>query len=291
MDISLTKLHYLLAVAKTENFSRAAEELNLSQPALSRTVAAIEAHYGVTFFERSHSGARLTATGAQMIKEIETLLRNADNLDHNLHLYGRGEAGRVSVGFGPHIASIFLARLGRQIMGAKPGIKLRTLIRSTDILIQRLMDNQIDLFIAPDYRSEIFPEIEFRKIGVVSTALVVRVGHPLSGRKSVTFEEVAQWPFATPSGTKWPGDPGLFICDSYFIMRDIVLESNLVWLCAQEFVRDDVEQGRLEVLPVIDPPLMLNETPIIIAKLKGRTYSPIEHEITEFFEEAFNLAG
>ena len=287
MNLSLTKLRYLLAVAKAGNFSRAAEELNLSQPALSRTIAALEAHYGVTIFERGRSGARLTAAGAQMVEEVKALLRNASNLDHNLHLYGSGETGRVDIGLGPHIASLFLAELGKHFMSAKPRLKIRTLIRPPDVLMQELVDNRIDLFISPDYRGAIFPEIEVRKIGSVATDLIVRVGHPLAGRKDLTFAELANWPFATPHDAKWPGDPGLFICDNYHIMREIVLDSDLVWFCARQFAREQLDAGSMVTLTVLDPPDFLDATPIVIGRLKGRNPAPIDGELERFFEARF----
>ena len=287
MLLSLTKLRYLLAVAKAGSFSRAAEDLNVSQPALSRTIAAMEAHYGVAMFERGRTGARLTSQGAQMVAEIEVLLRDASNLDHNLHLYGRGEAGRVDIGLGPHIASLFLARMGRHFMSAKPKVKIRVLIRPPEVLMQELLENRIDLFVSPDYRNEIFPEIEVRKIGGVSTALVVRAGHPLAGRKDLTFDDVIRWPLATPHDAKWKGDPGLFICDNYHIMREVVLDSDLVWLCARQFVKNELDDGSMVVLTIRDAPNFLDETPIFIGRLKGRAPSPIDREVEQFFEASF----
>jgi DNA-binding transcriptional LysR family regulator len=287
MILSLTKLRYLVAIAKAGNFSRAAEDLNVSQPALSRTIAAIEAHYGVTIFERDRLGARLTAPGAQMVAEIEALLRNASNLDRNLHLYGHGEMGRVDIGLGPHIASLFLTAMGKHFMSAKPRFKIRTLIRPPEVLMQELLDNRIDMFISPDYRNAIFPEIEVRRIGSVSTDLIVRAGHPLADRKDLTFGEVAHWPFATPHDAKWPGDPGLFICDNYHIMREIVLDSDLVWFCARQFVKDQLEDGKMVALTIQAPPDFLGATPIFIGRLKGRKASLIENELEQFFEARF----
>ena len=285
MILSLTKLRYLLAVAKAGNFSRAAEELNVSQPALSRTVAAIEAHYGVTIFERGRDGARLTAAGKQMVGEIKALVRNAANLDHNLQLYGNGEAGRVDIGLGPHVASLLLSAMGKHFMSMKPRFKIRTLIRPPDVLMQELVDNKIDFFVSPDYRSIIFPDIQVRKIGSVATDVIVRAGHPLVSRKSLTFAELSQWPFATPHDAKWPGDPGLFICDNYHIMREIVLESDLVWFCARQFAMTQIDNGSMVALTITDPPDFLEATPIFVGRLKGRKASPIEQELEQFFEQ------
>jgi len=288
MDFSLTKLRYVVAVAKAQSYSRAAEQLNVSQPALSRTIAAIETHYGVTIFERGRMGARPTLMGAQIIAEIEVLLRNADTLDYNLQLFGRGEVGRLSLGLGPHVASLLLPRLGRHVMTAKPRIKLRTVVRPPDILMQELINNQIDLFVSPDYHDEVPPEIEIQRLGSVSVSLVVRAAHPLAGKREITFSDIANWPFATTTDARWPGDPGLFICDSYYVMREVVLESDVIWLCARQFAEKDIDEGRMVVLSVPDAPAPLDPTPVVVGRLRGRSYSRFESEVIEFFETHLN---
>ena len=289
MDISLTKLRYLIAIARAESYSRAAEALNVSQPALSRAVAAIENQYGVVIFERGRSGARPTKVGAQIIAQIDAFLGGARTLDYNMRLFGRGEIGHLSLGLGPHLANLLLARLGRQVMAAKPRVKLRTIVGPPDTLMQALIGNRIDLFVSPDYYDPVPPEIELRRLGAVSVSLVVRADHPLAGRGPLMFAEIAQGSFATTIDAQWPGDPGLFICDNYYVMREVVLESDLVWLCARQFVEADIAAGRMAVLTVIDPPPRLDPRPIVVGRLKGRQCSRFEGEVIDFF--AAQLGG
>lgn len=98
MSLSLAKLRHLATVAEEKSISRAAEVLGISQPALSRSIAAVEERYGVKVFERGRSGTELTAAGVPIVNEVQALLRNIETLDQNLVQYGRGNLGSLSFG-------------------------------------------------------------------------------------------------------------------------------------------------------------------------------------------------
>src|ERR1700689_1959128 len=71
-ELDLRKLRYFLAVAHHLNFGRAAQELLLAQPALSRAIQALEADLGMTLFERDQHKVTLTAAGAALVREPES---------------------------------------------------------------------------------------------------------------------------------------------------------------------------------------------------------------------------
>lgn len=158
-------------------------------------------------------------------------------------------------------------------------------------LVQQLLDNRIDLIISPDYHDEAPTDIETRCLGKESVDLVVRAGHPLAKHEMVMFADVERWPIATTSHFRWPGDPGLFICDNYFIMRDLVRDSDLVWICAREFVEEDIAQGRMVALSVPDAPEPLDPTDVVLGRLKGRACSRLEREVIDFFENRLGEGG
>src|ERR1700733_3368249 len=76
-EIDLRKLRYFLAVAHHLNFGRAAEELPLAQPALSRAIRALETDLGVALFKRDHHQVTLPPAGTALVREAETLLARA----------------------------------------------------------------------------------------------------------------------------------------------------------------------------------------------------------------------
>jgi DNA-binding transcriptional LysR family regulator len=88
--LDLYKLQYFVVVAKTGSFRQAAEQLHLSQPALSRSIQALERRYGVMLLDRSRTGVYLTAVGQQLLARAEELIYNAETLEHIV-----GSASRV----------------------------------------------------------------------------------------------------------------------------------------------------------------------------------------------------
>ena len=101
MDLSLPKLQHLVAVATCGSFSRAATELNLSQPALSRSIAGIEDRYGFAIFNRVGHGVELTAAGLQVLEQARPVLRHLQVLDSNMRLIAKGRSGRLALGMAP----------------------------------------------------------------------------------------------------------------------------------------------------------------------------------------------
>ena len=144
MEIDLTRLRHIAAIARTGSFSRAAEDLHITQPALSRSIASFEQRYSLRIFDRDRSGVVPTAMGQLVIEEAQRVLRAARDLDHNLRLYAKGEGGDLAFGAGPLLAML-LPDLGRRLLAESPAIQLRASVRTPDYLVQELLDDRIEL--------------------------------------------------------------------------------------------------------------------------------------------------
>jgi DNA-binding transcriptional LysR family regulator len=102
-ELDLRKLRYFLAVAHHLNFGRAAEELPLAQPALSRAIQALEADLGVALFDRDHHKVALTPAGVALARESETLLARASAARRRVQAAGRASATVLTIAFRPGI--------------------------------------------------------------------------------------------------------------------------------------------------------------------------------------------
>ena len=80
MDLDLRKLRYFVAVAEHLNFGRAAEQLHIAQPVLSRQIRALEQELNVTLFVRGNRGTELTAAGQALLEDARHLLSAADGV-------------------------------------------------------------------------------------------------------------------------------------------------------------------------------------------------------------------
>lgn len=278
MQMNLTQLRHILAIDRTRSFSRAAEDLHVTQPALSRSIAGFEARYGLRLFDRDRSGVQPTAMGRLVIAEADRVLRAARDLDHNLRLYARGEGGELAVGMGPLLAML-LPAIGRRMMAEAPGLNLRASVRTPDHLVQELLDDRIELICGNSWGIREVADLEIARVASVSLGFLVRAGHPLAGALAgageVTLADLGRYPQASAAGASVPWlAPGSssFICDNYHVLRELVLESDCLWLASPMVLEADIAEGRLVALDVAD--FRGVESEVEVVRRRGRTLSP-----------------
>lgn len=276
MEFDLTRLRHITTIYRLRSFSRAAEELNITQPALSRSVATFEQRCGLRIFDRGRGGAVPTAVGEAVIQEMERVLRSAHDLKHNLRLYRDGKVGRIAFGVGPLAASLILPQLSQQLLRERPGLHVVTSIKPADQLLQQLLDDDIEMIFANSWKLGSSPDIEVASIGSIRMAMVVRAGHPLAGRKTVSVADLQAYPAASSvefATTGLPSSSGGFVCDNYHILRETVLGTDCTWLAAPSLLTEDFQAGRLYQLDVTDMGPLHNDLSMI--RRRGRTMSPV----------------
>lgn len=278
MGVSHHKLLQLIAVARCGSFSRAAEELNISQPALSRSIATLERLYGFAIFNRIGHGVEPTAAGAQMLDQAAPLLQIMQVFDRNMDLLSSGEAGALKIGLPPLLASQLLADLAEDFFAPSGRIELRVSTRSAPLLLDELKHDLIEFLLFAETQLEPGPDIAIEAIGEIVPACVVRRGHPLAGRKGLTKADLADFPWASSVEPPAMGEllnPARFLCDNYHALRDAVIRTDLVCICTRAFVETEIEAGRMCELEIAG--LLPDRLTVFIASLKGRAFSPLAH--------------
>lgn len=99
LDVPLSQLRYALAADDYGSFRQAAEVLSIKQSTLSRSVQLLERRFGAIMFERSNGGVRATQTGRHFLRMARSILEQLDALAAITHATGKGEAGRLAIGF------------------------------------------------------------------------------------------------------------------------------------------------------------------------------------------------
>jgi len=200
--IDLHKLQHFVTLAEEKSYSKAAARLNLSQPALSRSIQALERQVGAVLFNRSRLGITLTAVGASLREEAERLLFQAETLEQNLAHVLDGTRGEVRFGIGPASASAFLPHLLQALHEAYPDVRVHIMIGSALEMHAQLLAGDLDFFVA---RNRALPTIDARvsakPVTRASPVFYVRARHPLLELREITIEDIAQ--FRIASGTAW----------------------------------------------------------------------------------------
>lgn len=176
MDLDLRRLRYFVEVADELSFVRAAAKLHMTQPALSRQIAALEKSWGVTLFERSRSGSELTEAGATLLVRARELLRDATAFERDARLMGRAPA-RFVVGFMPGVDAGALIDAFRLM---QPDVDVTPIFTSTTAQAPFLRDGRADVvFCRPPIRAHGAHIEDLFEEPVVAA---LRRDHPLASR-------------------------------------------------------------------------------------------------------------
>lgn len=194
----LRHIHYFLAVAEYRGFTRAAEALHVSQPALSQQIKQLEASLGARLFDRSGRQIRLTDAGEaylvyarqalQALKAGSRAIREVDDL----------RSGSLKVGVTPTFTAYFIGPLLASFYARYPGIALQLQEMSQESIESLLERDELDVGIAfSDVHSA---DIEAQPLLTETLALVVGSQHPLAGQKAVELCRLNDEKFVLLSG-------------------------------------------------------------------------------------------
>lgn len=192
-SIELRHLRYFTAVAEELHFGRAAERLGMAQPPLSQQIKSLEELVGYPLFERRPQ-VRLTTAGEAL---LEVARRTLAQVEEGLELTrraGRGEAGRISVGFAASILTTALPEILRTYREQYPGVELRLRELSSAAQAAALAEGSIDVGFVREavvQGSDLICEPILREEFVA----VLPPSHALAGREQLPLGDMAGEPF------------------------------------------------------------------------------------------------
>ena len=186
--IDLRQFRYFVALAETLHFGRAAERLGISQPPLSRQIAALERELGVVLLERRPRQATLTYAGRRFLEDARAVLSSFDQACRNAQLAERGERGELSVGFMMHAAHTVMPGLARRFMASHPEVhvQLREVVPSS--LADAVLTGRFDAAIL--FNPGPLRGLGIRSIHTERLCVVVREDHVLAGRALVDARQL-----------------------------------------------------------------------------------------------------
>jgi DNA-binding transcriptional LysR family regulator len=190
--MELRHLRYFLAVGEASNFSKAAAQIRVAQPALSRQIRDLEDEIGVELLRRSPRGVRLTPEGRLFLEEVRQLLKRTDQSVEKVRALVRGEYSELNVGYRFPTMEILPPALAA-FQKAMPGVKVLLNELSSDELIAGLRNGMLELAIMLQ-PSEQIAGIEFESLRTDPYYVALTAAHPFARLKSIPLEMVATEP-------------------------------------------------------------------------------------------------
>ncbi|MFN3580596.1 MAG: LysR family transcriptional regulator [Pseudomonas sp.] len=255
---NLQQLRHFVAVAEQGSFARAAEQINLSQPALSRSIQTLESSLNCQLLDRHSRGLSLTAHGQLVLEHARRLLAGGRALRNAVMQLGNLEAGELLLGSGPYPAARLVPQALGRMVSEHPRVKVKLLVDNWRGLRSHLLSDELELFVADIRHLEDDPLLHVEALGTYPGVICCRPDHPLAELKTVSMETALTYPLAATqlpllvarelSSLAGREEPVSIQCDNFMVLRTLAIESDVLAIAPWDVVAEDVTRGTLIVL-------------------------------------------
>jgi DNA-binding transcriptional LysR family regulator len=184
------QIDYFLALCNNMNFTETAQQLYISQPALSKQISAMERDLEITLFDRNYRNLSLTPAGAYLREEMERIqseIQAAANRAKHIHEQYKGQ---LTIGFlsGWNIAC-FIPNVANLLTEEQQETRLSLQSLPYNELLRSLAENSTDVIVATSSELDGIPGLDFYELGSVHARLFYSRSHPLAKKDSICFED------------------------------------------------------------------------------------------------------
>jgi DNA-binding transcriptional LysR family regulator len=192
MALNLHHLRVFARVAESGGFTRAAQALHLSQPAVSKAVRELERQTGVPLFERAGRATRLTAAGEALFARARELFAVEQSAEEELRALRGLNGGVLRVGASTTVATYLLFPYLARFRRANPGVELRVASANTRAIARALLERRLDIaLVEGPVRHSRIEVVPWREDELV---VIVPPDHRLATRRSIQLQELAGEP-------------------------------------------------------------------------------------------------
>jgi LysR family nitrogen assimilation transcriptional regulator len=261
--MEIRQLRFFLRAAELGSITRAAHELRIAQPALSRQIRQLEEALGIQLFIRDGRGVALTSAGSQFHDRVAKIIQDLENACVEARDQQKVPSGEIRLGISPHFGGRFSADLVSQCEQLFPDIGLLLFEGFSDQIATWIQSKQIDLGFLFDLESyqHLNSEFRFRQAGLlVGSADGWRFG------KTVPFQTLGELSLITTAPPSWTRRRLLataseqdveltfsFEIDSLATIKDLVSLKSGYAVFTRATIYEDIKSGKLAAAKIVDP--------------------------------------
>lgn len=196
--MELRQLRHLTAVLQRASFSAAANDLHMTQPALSKSLRTLEKSLGVRLLDRGPGGVRATVYGEHLAAYAHLVLAQVSEAEAEIEALRGATKGRLKLGAVPAVLRTIVPTAVRAFLENRPDVQLSVIEGLNDALIGALQRGALDLVITVLPTEPFAPEIEFRVLTREPMVIVGAPGHPLAGKPDLRLADLAAFSWIVP---------------------------------------------------------------------------------------------
>jgi len=267
--ITQRRLRHLLLLVEYGHFGRAAAALNISQPALTKSMQALEAELGVLLLDRKRGAVTLTAFGELVVLRSRALLHAEEDMLHEIKLLAGLEVGSLRVALGPYPSGIsgYLALM--RLLARRPKISITVHVAGWRDVVRQVIAREVDLGLAELDGLPIDDQFETVLVGQHRGRFFCRPGHPLLKQNPVDLSGLLEFPWIASRlppriGAKLPQaackagriDPftGDFVpaieIDVPYNLGGLIAGSDALALASLAMMEQDLSAGTVALVPM-----------------------------------------
>jgi DNA-binding transcriptional LysR family regulator len=221
--LKLRQIEAFRALIDAGTVTRAAEQLQVSQPAVSKLLANLEADCAVSLFERVQGRLIATAAGIRLYEEIERIFAGVHQVEQAVEAIRREEQGQLIVGVTPALSEALMPRILIGLLRQRPQIYVSVRTRSSQLAAEWLKNRQVDVGLVTTLVDN--PYLHIRTVLRRPLVCVLPVGHRLAEKAVITPQDLDGEPFisSSPGGFTSRAISGAF--DAHHVKLNIVLDT------------------------------------------------------------------
>jgi DNA-binding transcriptional LysR family regulator len=203
--MELRHLRYFVAVAEALSFTKAAENLHLAQPSLTRQIKDLEAEIEVRLIDRSGKRISLTQEGESFLQDARRLLAECAQSVQAVQRLSRGESGQLNIGYVANVYHDLLPATLGAFRNAYPRTALNLFDMTPAEQFQALGDHQIDLGFVCFRADSTDQELQWVCVGHDNVIVAVAAGNPLAEKAKIDLKDLEPMFFVGMSAKTYPG--------------------------------------------------------------------------------------
>lgn len=296
--MEVQQLRHLLAAVQYGNLVRAAEETNISQSGLSRSIKSLETRLGVPLLVRGPAGVEPTEFGLGLIERARVILNEISRAKDLLKEIEAGEVGEVTIGATHNYAHFVLPEVIARFAGARRRVKIHVVTASFPELVDGVKVGRMDFALALLGPIDHGEELLVEELGDSHARVLARKDHPLAQKESVSVRQLADARWAMLDSRSLQQKFAAFFADrrqptprqvlqtsSFVLLKKTLLAMDALTVLPVDMVSDELASGELRTVN--------SETPSESARvgLIFRANSPMSPQITQLVAEIRRVAA
>lgn len=202
--LDLRTLDYFLTAVTRRSLRAAAQQLGITQPALTKAIRRLEGSFGVPLFDRQARGVSPTVYGTALLRHAKDVKAALDAASEEIEALRTGSAGLVKVGAGPSWQDAVLPEAIAELRVGNPKVRVHVTGGGDNQLKEQLKSGALDLVLAAVPETpRLEPELAWRPLLADEYCVIADVGHPLRRRKAIRAEDLLAFPWILPSASTY----------------------------------------------------------------------------------------